>query len=109
MLVTHVLVATAAAPPEIGALRADPLGRRFCHPNELSLGKGFFLPNDSRRDPLTLDGERDEDCFTLGASNAFAAKGDVIDDQLKVVGHATKVRRRGRFFHRLPESFSQIS
>src|SRR6478735_1805433 len=109
MLVTHVLVTTATAPPKIGALRADPLGRRFCHPNELSLGKGSFFPNDAHRDPLTLDGERDEDCFSLGATNAFAAKGDIIYDQLKVVGHATKVRRRSCFFHRLPESFSRIS
>src|SRR6478735_7986778 len=108
MLVTHVLVTTATAPPEIGALRADPLGRRFCHPNELSLGKGSFLPNDAPRDPLTLDGERDEDCFALGASNAFTAKGYVVDDQLKVVGHVTKARRRSYFFHRLAESYHRF-
>jgi hypothetical protein len=52
--------------------------------------------------------------FVLAAGFSTAAmaaefKGYVIDDQLKVVGHATKVRRRSRFFHRLPESFSQIS
>src|SRR4030095_3414052 len=109
MLITHVLVTTAAAPPEIGAMRGYALGRRFRHLDEFSLGEGFFFPDHARRNLLALDCERDEDCFALHASNAFAAKGDVINDQLKVVGHATKVRRRRCFFHRLAEPLSQIS
>src|SRR4029453_17073454 len=60
MLITHVLVTTAAAPPEIGAMRGYALGRRFRHLDEFSLGEGFFFPDNARRNPLTLDCDRDE-------------------------------------------------
>jgi hypothetical protein len=50
----------------------------------------------------------DEEKTGLIKQRVLAAEGDVINDQLKVVGHATKVRRRSCFFHRLPESFHRF-
>ena len=87
VLVLHVLVTAAAAATEIRAAGLDPVRRRFAHPDEFGLGEGFLLPNDARRDAFALDRERNEDRFAIGAPHAFAAKGDVVDDQVHFALH----------------------
>ena len=83
MLVAHVLIAASAAAPEIGTARRCALRRGFEHPDEFCLRERFLFPNDSGRDPLALDRERNKDRLALSPPNAFAAKGDVVDQQLE--------------------------
>ena len=87
VLVLHVLVTAPAAAPEIRTARLNPMRRGFPHPHEFGLGEGFFLSHDLSGDVFAFDRERNEDRLAIGAPDAFAAKGDVVDDQVHFALH----------------------
>ncbi len=95
MLVAHVLVTASAASAKVRARRRSALRGCLQHRNELRFGERFFFAHDPRRDSLALDRERNEDRLAFGASDAFAAKSDVVDHQLRVLAPSDSCSRGG--------------
>ena len=79
MLVAHVLIAASAAAPEIGTARCRALRRGCEHLDEFCFRERFLFPNDPGGDPLALDRKWNKNRLARSPANAFAAKGDVVD------------------------------
>jgi len=79
MRVIDVLVTAPAAASKIPAGRDGAFVRRFENVNQLAFSKLLFLADDSRRDALTLNCERNENGLAAGAPNACSPERYVVD------------------------------
>ncbi len=79
MSVINVLVTTASASSEVGALGNGSLRRGFQHLSQVRFGKLLLLARDPGGNAFAIDRERYEDGLAVIASDAFAAKGDVVN------------------------------
>ena len=92
MRVADVLIAAAAAASKIRAFRRDAMRRGFFDGKKFAVSEGFFLFGNARGDFFAVDGERDEDDFSVVAGDACATEGDVANGEVDgiIVWHGWK-------------------
>ena len=81
VLVLDVLVAASAAAAKVGTFRRDSLRGSLSDLHKLRFGKPLLVPYGASNDVFAINCERNKKSLAVGATYAFAAEGDVFDEE----------------------------
>ncbi len=87
-----MLVTAPAAASEVGTLRSDALRRRFEECGGFRFSEMLFLADDPSGDSFAVNYVGDEDDLAIMSRHPFAAKGNVVNREVRQA-HGGNVRR----------------